>query len=148
MERCDIDVAPHQIVAWLKTELRSGRRALDIRATRDYVAAEAANLENAGIGLDTDLVPMMLIGTLEIRPRDDLQEWKLELRAEDPLGDHIPEDHSVAAIPEEIDLDAFDAAFVAPDRAIINARLYAETPEARERFDGVLADIIRDRHGD
>lgn len=72
--------------------------------------------------------------------------WLLQVRVEDVVGPHAPEDESVPDIPEEIDLDDFSAEFIAPDRGTIYVTVDAETPEAKRRFDRMFADLIRDRH--
>lgn len=145
-DQYSIDAAPEQIVRWLKTELHKNRKSFDVRATREYVFEESGNLENAGIGEDTDAASVNTVGILEIRPGGEPSKWMLELRAEDPLDSHVPEDHSAPDIPEEIDLEAFEAEFVKPERAAIYVTLHAGTPAAKKAFDYQLRKIVSDTH--
>lgn len=145
MEQYTVDTAPDQIVRWLKTEVKTGRRPFDVRATRAFAEANIASFEDEGISEDTDVSSVTAIGTLEVRPGGEPKGWMLQLRAEDALGNHVPEDHSVTVDAEEIDLEDFEAAFITPMRADIDIVLYAETPDAKRAFDMVLLDIVRDR---
>jgi len=147
MAEYPLDVTVDQIVHWLKDEFRAGsERTVDVRATREYVSEPVANLDEAGLSEDTDVSSMTTVGVLEVTPSGDGARWLLQARVEDVVGPHVPEDESVPDIPEEIDLEAFDREFVAPDRGTAYVTLYAETPKTKKAFDEIFVDIITDRH--
>lgn len=145
MTEYELDVAADQIVQWLKSEIAAGR-PVDIRATREYVADPVSDREEVGLSEDTDASSLMTIGILEAWPVGVDESWRLGVRVEDVVGPHTPEEESVPDRPEEIDLDDFEAEFVAPDRGTAYVSVAAETPEAKRRFDRVFANLIRDRH--
>ena len=147
MTEYELDVTADQIVHWLKDDLAAGRkRPLEIRATREYVSDPVANLEEAGLSEDAEVASLTTVGILEVKPAGVEDSWVLRVRVEDVVGTHVPEDESAPDIPEEIDLDAFDAEFVAPDRGTAYIALGAERPKARKAFDRIYSDIISDRH--
>ena len=147
MTEYGLDVTADQIVHWLKDELAAGRsQKLEVRATREYLTEPVADREGAGLSEDTEVASLTTVGTLEAKPSGGEGGWVLRVRVEDELGPHVPEDHSVPDLPEEIDLDAFDADFVAPDRGTAYIAVYAETPEAKKAFDRIFDDLITDRH--
>lgn len=145
MTQYELDTAADQIVRWLKGELAAGR-SFEIRATREYVTEPVGNREEAGLSEETDAASLMTIGVLEAWPTGTENGWRLQVRVEDIVGPHTPEEESVPAGPEEIDLDDFEADFIAPDRGTVFVSVEAETPEAKRRFDRVFADLVRDRH--
>lgn len=147
MTQYELDTAADQIVHWLKDEMASGRRRFAVRAMREYVSEPVANREEAGLSEDTDANVLISIGTLEVWPVGQDNGWRLMVRVEDIVGPHTPEDESVEDEPEELDLDAFDADFIRPDRGSIFVSVDAETPQAKRRFDRVLANLTSDRHG-
>jgi hypothetical protein len=65
---------------------------------------------------------------------------------EDPLGPPLPEDEPVPDTKEEIDLESFEAEFIAPGRATEEVSLITETPEAAVRFKSLFDALLRDRH--
>ncbi len=146
MPNFPIDIAPEQLLRWLKTELSNRPNELSIRAEREFVAAPV-DKESAGIGADTDITSVAAVGRLEVRPAEPSDGWILRMRAEDQLGDHIPGDRSVDEEAEEIDLEAFEKLFLDPSgRAFIETVLVAETTEAARRAGPMFADILIDRH--
>ncbi len=148
MEEYPIDVLPEQIVRWLGDEQRRDPHAFHVSATREFVDTGIKDFEANGVGADTDVDSVTAVGIVEVCPAQEPKGWQLRIRAEDDLGEHIPEDHSVEADPEEIDLETFEALFVAPGRAILDATLHAETPAARDRFQALAEAMMSDRHGD
>ncbi len=90
----------------------------------------------------------MAVGIVEIRPAQEPRDWVLRIRAEDALGDHVPEDHSVTPDPEEIDLETFEEWFVRPRRAAIGATVLAESDETRARLDEIFDAMMSNRHPD
>ncbi len=138
MTEYEIDVAADQIVHWLRDEAAS--------KSREYAADAIASFEAAGISADTDVASLVTVGTLEVRPAGGKGGWLLQLRVEDVVGPHVPEDESVPDGPEEIDLDGFYDDFVAPDRGTVSATVTIETPQAKRRFDRIFGDLVRDRH--
>ena len=146
MEATAVDVAPQQIVHWLRSELHSIKGEFRISATREFVSAGSEHFDGAGVSDDTDIGSVVSVGTLEVSPIRSHGQWVLTLRAEDVLGDRVPEDHSVGDEPEEIDIETFEAEFVKPGRATIGAVLRSETEGDRKQFNAILKDIIRDFH--
>jgi hypothetical protein len=147
MTEYGLDVTADQIVHWLKDDLAAGRRQpLEIRATREYISEPVANLEEAGLSEDAEVDSLTTVGILEAKLFGVEDSWVLRVRVEDEVGLHVPEDESVPDFPEEIDLDTFDADFVAPDRGTAYVTLYADTPQAKKAFDRVFAELIVDRH--
>ncbi len=145
MTEFGLDVAADQIVHWLKDKLVAGR-TFQFRATREYSAEPVGNREEAGLSEETEAASLMTIGELEVWPAGAGDGWCLQVRVEDIVGPHTPEEESVPGRPEEIDLDDFEAEFISPDRVTAYVSVTAETPEAKRRFDRVFADLIRDRH--
>jgi hypothetical protein len=146
MTQYELDTAADQIVQWLKGEIAAGRRQFEIRATREYVTEPVGNREEAGLSEETDAASLTTIGILEAWLTGTEDGWRLQVRVEDIVGPHTPEEESVRTGPEEIDLDDFEADFIAPDRGTAFVSVEAETPEAKRRFDRVFADLVRDRH--
>ena len=132
---------------WLGAEKKAGRAdRLDVRATREYSAEPVADPAGAGLGGDEDVAMLTTIGTLEVRPTGGGPRWTLRVRIEDEVGPHLPDDESVPEDAEEIDLEAFEADFVAPDSGTAFVSLEAETPRARQDFDRLLSEMLADRH--
>ncbi|MCP4382208.1 MAG: hypothetical protein GY798_12480 [Hyphomicrobiales bacterium] len=146
MDEYTVDVAPDQVVRWLMAELQRNPDALEFRANRTFVAAGVENFEDDGISEDTDVESVAAVAILEVMPARPTKNWILRLRVEDILGEHLPEDHSASEDPEEIELETFDALFVAPGRGILDVALFAETPQAKAEFDAIFVDMLRDRH--
>jgi hypothetical protein len=147
MTEYGLDMTADQVVHWLKDDLAAGRRRkLEVRATREYAAEPVANLEEAGVSEDAEVAALTTVGILEAKAFGVEDSWVLRVRVEDVVGPHVPEDESVPDLPEEIDLDAFDAEFVAPDRGTTYVTLYADTPKAKKAFDRIFAELITDRH--
>ena len=147
MPEYELDVTADQIVHWLKDDLAAGRKQpLEIRATREYISEPVANLEEAGLSEDAEVASLTTVGILEAKLFGVEDSWVLRVRVEDVVGPHVPEDESVPDLPEEIELDVFDAEFVAPDRGTAYVSLFAETPKAKRAFDRVYAELISDRH--
>jgi len=141
----ELDLTADQIVQWLKDEIASGR-PVDIRTTREYVTEPLPDREETGLSEETDASSRMTVGILEAWPVGADDGWRLRVRVEDILGPHAPEDGSVPDRPEEIDLDDFEAEFVAPDRGAVFVSVTTETPLGKRRFDQVFANLLRDRH--
>jgi len=146
----EIDIAGDQIVHWLKDELKAVTPRVRYRVTRDFAADEDPDLEPefeaAGIDPDDDASSLMTVGLLEITPADPAGGWQLNVRVEDVVGSHVPEDDSVAGFPEEIDLDDFQAQFANSDSNTQTVSLRADTEDAKKSFDRLFADLVRDRH--
>lgn len=150
MPEYEIDIAGGQLVHWLRDELKRPAPRVRFSASRDYRADEDPDLapeyEAAGLDMDGDTGSLITVGLLELTPVDAAAGWRLALRVDDIVGPHVPEDDSVAGYPEEIDLDDFYSAFIAPDNGTETLSLVAESEAARERFDAIFCDLIRDRH--
>ena len=148
MAEYGLDIDPYQIVRWLGTERKAGRGdRFDVRATREYSAEPLADPAEAGIDDDQDVASLTTIGTLEVRPTGGGPRWTLRVRIEDVVGSHLPDDESVPEDAEEIDLDAFEADFIAPDSGTAYVSLEAGTAQARQDVDRLLSMKLADRHG-
>ena len=146
MAEYELDIAADQIVHWLRDEAASKSPRVEIAATREYTADPIESFEAAGVSADTDVASLVTVGILEVKPAGGKGGWVLQVRVEDVVGPHVPEDESVSDIREDIDFDGFYDDFVAPDRGTVSVTVAAETPAAKRRFDRIFADLIRDRH--
>jgi len=147
MTRYDLDTSAEQVVGWLKDEMAAGKQLFQIRATREYVREPVRDREGAGFDEDTDTSSLLTIGILDAWPTGVEDVWRLQIRVEDIVGPHTPEEESVPTGPEEIDLDDFEANFIAPDRGTTFVSVEVDTSEAKQRFDNVFSDLIRNQHG-
>ena len=142
-----IEIAPEQVLNWLKSEIAMRPNEFSVRAEREFVAAPTLDKQSAGIAEDTDLSAVAAVGRLEVQPLDPSDGWVLRMRVEDQLGDHLPDGRSVAEQVEEIDLDTFEELFLTPaDRALVETVLVAETQEAARRAGPIFSDILTDHH--
>ena len=146
MTQYELDGSADQIVHWLMDETAGARKSFAMRATREYVSEPAADRGEAGLDDHTGTEVLMTIGVLEVWPTGLNNGWRLQIRVEDIVGPHTPEEESVSDGPEEIDMADFEADFIAPDRGTAFVTLEADTPDAKRRFDRILADVMRDRH--
>jgi hypothetical protein len=146
MAQYELDVAADQIVQWLKAEVAAGRRDWGIRATREFAVEPVERPAEAGLDEEPDEASLVTLGVLEVWPLGPQGGWTLQVRVEDILGPHTPEDESVPEGAEEIDLNHFEAQFLVPDRSAAFVSVEAESVQAKRRFDRVLADLVRNRH--
>lgn len=147
MTRYELDTAADQIVRWLKDEMTVGKQSLQVRATREYVREPVIDRETAGLDEDTDASSLLTIGVLDAWPAGVEDGWRLQVRVEDIVGPHTPEEESVPTGPEEIDLDDFETNFIAPDRGTAFVSVEVDSSEAKQRFDNILANMMRNQHG-
>jgi hypothetical protein len=146
MDERELDIDPVHLLAWLRAEGAAAERTLSVRATRDYFARDVPHPELLRIGEETELAELCAVGVLDIRPADASDGWSLEVRVEDELGPHTPDDESVDGEAEQIDLDAFEADFIAPRRGTVFVAARFESEAARLRFEALFADLLSDRH--
>ena len=147
METYPIDLEASQIVRWLIDEQRRGALELDVAATRSYVVEEFERADLTQIGEDAaDLNDVLAIGALEVRPRDGKNGWVLRIRVEDRFGPRLPEDEDAPDGEEEIDLQTFEADFIAPERGEAEVLLEAENAQARANFTRLLNHMLRNEH--
>jgi hypothetical protein len=145
MER-DVDLAPRHLFDWLTAELARDPAALEVRATRAFVAEEGP-ASGEDLDAEDEVGVVTTVGEIEVTPRPGGCHWRLRLRVEDPFGDHLPDEGSVPDDPEEIGLDDFAAAFLAD--AEPEGSVTVETPSRADAraFDRLLARILADSHG-
>jgi hypothetical protein len=143
-----IDIAAEQVVRWLLDEQRSGRLPVEVRTSRRYVSEPLERPESVGLGDEdqADLGDVVAVGILELSPPPGKNGWMLSIRMEDPLGPRTPDDEPVPEGEEEIDLETFQADFIAPGRATEDVTLDAGTKRARAHFEALFADLLLDRH--
>ena len=142
-----VDIAPEQILHWLRSEISARPDEFSVRVEREFAAAAPSDKADASISEDTDLTEASAIGLIEVRPADPSAGWMLRMRAEDQLGDHLPDGRSVAEGAEEIELDSFEELFLTPSgRALVETVLHADTPEAAVRAGPLFENILTDRH--
>jgi hypothetical protein len=143
----EIDLAPRHLIDWLRADLaRGGARRFSVRATREFLA-EPASLAGTGIDAEDGMEALTTVGLLEVAPVNGAGRWTLRLRIEDPIGCHLPDDGSVPDDPEELALDDFEAAFLAPDDPDATVTLETASADDRRRFERLLAEMLADRHG-
>lgn len=149
MQEFPVDIAPEQILRWIEAELVVRPDALRVSAEREFVTAKDLDAASLGIGEDTDIGSVATVGTVEIRPAQPSGEWVLRLRAENLLGEHVPEDHSVEDDAEEIDIGAFKRLFLnPPGQSTIEAVLLAPSPKMAASLKPMFEDIRKNRHPD
>ncbi len=147
METYPIDLDASQIVRWLIDEQRRGALELDVAATRSYVVEEFERADLNQIGEDVaDLNDVLAIGALEVRPRNGKNGWVLRIRVEDRFGPRLPEDEDAPDGEEEIDLQTFEADFIAPERGEAEVSLEAENAQARANFTRLFNHMLRNEH--
>lgn len=148
METYPLDLEASQIVRWLIEERRRGTLNLNVAATRSYVAedfedADFARISDADV---TDLNDVLAVGLLEVRPQNGESGWVLKIRIVDRVGPRLPEDEDAPEGEEDIDLETFQADFIAPDPNAAEVFLEAENEEAQARFTELFDHMIRNRH--
>ncbi len=147
METYPVDLDASQIVRWLIEEQRRGTLQLDVAATRSYVVEEFERADLNQIGEDVaDLNDVLAIGTLEVRPHNEKNGWLLRIRVEDRFGPRLPEDEDAPDGEEEIDLQTFEADFIAPERGEAEVLLEAENAQAKASFTRLFNHMLRNEH--
>ncbi len=147
METYPIDLEASQIVRWLIDEQRRGTLELDVAATRSYVVEEFERADLNQIGEDVaDLNDVLAIGALEVRSHNGKNGWVLRIRVEDRFGPRLPEDEDAPDGEEEIDLQTFEADFIAPERGEAEVLLEAENAQARANFTRLFNHMLRNEH--
>jgi hypothetical protein len=146
MTEYPMDIPADQVVRWLKEEMKNGKKAWQIRASREYVHDPKADLETFGLSPEADVASIITVGTLQAELPDAHGAWRLRIRVEDAIGPHTPDEEPVPEGPEEIDLDAFNAEFVVSDRGTAFVTLEAETEAGKRQFDRLYGALIRNRH--
>lgn len=147
MTRYELDTAADHIVRWLKDEMTEGKQSLQVRATREYVREPVLDRETAQLDDETDVSSLLTVGVLDVWPAGVEDGWRLRVRVEDIFGPHTPEDESVPTGPEEIDLDDFETNFIAPDRGTAFVSVEVDSAGAKQRFDNIFANLMRNQHG-
>ncbi len=149
MQEFPVDVAPEQILRWIKAELSDRPHEFHVAAEREFVAAEDLDRASIGIGPDTDVASVAMVGVVEIRSAKAAEEWVLRVRAEDVVGDHLPEDHSVEDSAEAIDIETFEKLFLnPPGQSTISAVLLAPSARVVAHLSPMFEDIRKNRHPD
>ena len=147
METFPVDLEASQIVRWLLEEERSGTLQLNVLATRSYVLEALEAGESDQIGEDEeDISDILAIGALEVGPSAAEDGWRLLIRVEDRIGPRLPEDEDAPEGEEELDLQSFEADFIAPERGTAEVWLEAEDANAKVRFDRLLDKMLRNEH--
>ena len=145
-----LDIAAEQVVRWLQDEMETAESGLTVRATRAFATAPVSEAQRSAARLGeaeaADLDQITRIGELEVAPVPPDGGWVLRIRAEDPLGPRLPQDHAPTGRPEALTLAAFQRLFIAPGNAAIFVNVETETPEDWERFQVLLERIRTDRH--
>lgn len=147
METISLDLEAPQIVRWLLEEQRRGTLRFNVLATRAYVAEPLETAEQQRLGEDDgELSDVVAVGTLEVTPPLRGDGWVLRIRVEDRLGPRLPEDEDAPQEEEEIDLAAFEAEFILPDRGVAEVVLDYENAQAKTRFNRVFKQMLTDAH--
>lgn len=147
METVPLDIAPQQVVRWLRDERRVGALPVDMRATRSYVAQESKpRIDDIGGDAAEPLGVITAVGLLEVTPRTDRDGWALSIRVEDDIGARLPEDDSAPEGEEEIDLDTFNADFIVPDRGTAFVSVDVEDAASMARFEELFESMLTNIH--
>lgn len=148
METYPVDLEASQIVRWLIEEKRRGKLDLNVAATRSYVAEdfEEADLSQFSDADAADLSDVLAVGLLEVRPPNGKNGWVLKIRVEDRIGPRLPDDEDAPEGEEEIDLETFEAGFIAPDPDAAEVTLEAENAHAQADFIKIFNHMLRNEH--
>ena len=147
METYPVDLEASQIVRWLIEERRHGTLQFDISATRAYVVEDFERADLQQIGDDReDLNDILAIGILEVRPANGKNGWVLRIRVEDRLGPRLPEDEDAPEGEEDIDLETFEADFIAPDPEAAEVTLDVENAHGKASFTRLFNHMLRNEH--
>ncbi len=147
METYPIDLDASQIVRWIIEEQRRGTLQLTVTATRSYVVEPFERADLNQIGEDVaDLNDILAIGTLEVHPHNGKNGWVLRIRVEDRFGPRLPEDEDAPDGEEDIDLQTFEADFIAPERGEAEVLLEAENAQAKASFTKLFNHMLRNEH--
>ncbi len=147
METYPVDLDARQIVLWLIEEKRRGTLGLKTVATRSYVPEEVTNFGSQRLNEDAgDLNGVFALGLLEIAPPAGHGGWTLRIRVEDRLGPRLPDDGDAPEGEQEIDLAAFAAEFILPERGTAEVELDAADARARASFSRLFNRMLTDEH--
>ena len=143
----EVDIPPDRLVAWLQHDFAtSAQPRFEVSANRVFVE-EPVSGGRAGLDVNDDEAVLSVFGVLELRPLPvGVGRWSLRLQIEDALADHLPDEGGVPDEPEEMTLEGFEAAFIAPGRGLSYATLEIADEQARGGFDSFLADLQSGRH--
>ena len=144
MIQYSLEIAADQVFRWLNEDAKRGKRAWNVRATREYVVDRDAKLATFGVESEADVASLVTVGVLEAEISGEQPAWSLTIRVEDVVGPHTPEDESVPEGPEEIDLETFEAEFILPDRGTAYVSLEAESEASKRHFDRFYGQLICD----
>lgn len=142
-----LDIDAQQIVRWLLDEERRGTKRFTVVATRSYLVEPLTEAERQGLGEEEaeDLSDVLAIGVLEVRQQADAG-WVLRLRVEDRIGPRSPvEEEEFAEEEEQIELEAFEAEFIRPERGIADVSLEVRDAQAEGRFTRLFKAMLRDK---
>lgn len=142
----ELDISAAQIVRWLRAEASNGNGDIHFRASREFVSEDVQDFTEYGLEQGDVSDPEQTVGILEVSPKDASHGWRLEVRIEDALGMHVPDDHSAPDIPEEIDLDAFEAHFTKSDDGPGHAKVFYTRANGEENFEWIMTRMVRDSH--
>lgn len=133
---------------WLIEEKRRGVLNLTVTATRSYIVEdfEKADLRQISDADVMDLSDVLAVGALEVRPPIGKNGWVLKIRAEDRLGPRLPDDEDAPEGEEDIDLETFEADFIARDPDAAEVFLEAENAHGKASFTKLFNHMLRNVH--
>lgn len=143
-----LDIDAGQLVHWLLDAERRHEEGLSVRASREYVFRPVGRSARQRIGDEEaeDLSEVTAVGLLEVTPPPDHDGWVIRVRIEDELGGRVPDDESVQPGEEAIDIEAFEADFVKPDRGTVDISAEVDSGGALRRLNRLVAKVREDRH--
>jgi hypothetical protein len=147
MKTYPVDLDARQIVLWLIEEKRRGVLGFRPVATRSYVSEEVTDSGSQRLNEDAgDLNGVFALGLLEITPPGGHGGWTLRIRVEDRLGPRLPDEGDAPEGEQEIDLAAFAAEFILPERGTAEVELDAADAHAKASFSRLFKQMLTDKH--
>ncbi len=148
MDPFPVDIAPEQIVRWVRTECNTVPAAFRIsaRRTREVRKIPLRSEYRFGDQEREDLHETATIATLDIAPGHGADGWLLSVVVEDEVGPQVFGGAFGHDEDQEIDLDTFYRVFVRPDRGCASVVAEVDGPAAQARLTGLLEKIETNRH--
>jgi hypothetical protein len=135
----DVDVPLGDVLRWVKEDAAKASPRLWVRASKEYGVAQDFKREEAGIGEDEDLEPVVVSGCMEISPRRGRGGWTLLLRFEDSVGLRPAGEDAGYEDDDDLTIEAFEEECIRPERGELEIVVSVESADAKARFDRWLA---------
>lgn len=139
MDEYAVDVAPAEMLAWIREDERRTSPRLSVRASKDYAQDPADRGAVASAGEDEEVRPLILSGLLEVSPKRRDSGWTLALIAEESVALRAAGEDEGYLDETDMTVDAFEADFLSPERGRVEVMVRAEDAAAWRRFRRWLA---------